>query len=188
MSSDCSPWPCWHRTKRSMWGAYWWNCVGPSTRGLSLRDRCCLLNRSVRPVLCFRNTRWPFTLSLAEEQNRLQRRMLSQFLQVERWPLEDCDKYHRRRMRLVSSVARSQGLWGDEHAKRVIAWAEHLTRAMNHSSLASFLYRWHGEEWLHNRRLDPLVGCSNRLGTRAYNGPVYRRWDETVSDAALHLQ
>ena len=171
-----------------MWGAYWRNCVGPSTRGLSLRDRCCLLNRSVRPVLFFRNTRWPFTLALADEQNRLQRRMLGQFLQVERWPLEDFDEYHRRRMQLVSSVARSQGLWGDEHAQRVVDWAQHLTRSLNHASLASSLYRWHGQVWLQNQRLDPLVGGTNRPGARAFSGPAYRRWDESVSDAVLHLR
>ena len=171
-----------------MRGAYWRNCIGPSTRGLTLRDRCCLLNRSVRPVLFFRNTRWPFTLALADEQNRVQRRMLGQFLQLERSPLEDCDKYHRRRMRLVSSVARSQGLWGDAHAQRVIDWAQHLTRLMNHTSLASSLYRWHGQKWLNNRRLDPLVGGTNRPGTRDSSGPMYRRLDETVSDAVLHLR
>ena len=122
VSGDCSPWPCWRRTLRSMWAAYWRNCVGPVTSALSLSARCKLLNRCVRPILHFRNTRWPYTHALAEEQDRVQRQMLLHFLRLERLPTDDDNAYFRRRMRAVASVARVQGSWGLDHARRVVAW------------------------------------------------------------------
>ena len=170
-----------------MWAAYWSNCVGPATRTLSLMDRCKMLNRCVRPVLHFRNTRWPYTQTLAEEQDRVQRRMLSQFLHLERLPTDDDDTYFRRRMRTVASVARQLGSWGSDHARRVVSWSEHLKRSRNSFSLAARLYTWRDENWLQQRRLDPLIGGTSRPGTRSSSGPVHRRWDEAVESAALAL-
>ena len=187
VAADCSPWPCWHRTRNAMWASYWRNCVGPESRPLSLNDRCKLMDRSVRPVLFFRNTRWPFTQQLAEEQNRLQRRMLSRFIQLERWSTEDEDSYYRRRMRFVAGIARERGAWGCEHAKRVVDWANHLSRPRNSSSLATMLFLWRDEGWLQQRRLDPLIGGSQRPGTRLGSGPVHRRWDEAVASARLFI-
>ena len=98
-----------------MWAAFWGNCVGPGTHGLTLRQRCQLMNRSVRPVLFFRNTRWPFTKSLAEEQNRVQRLMLARSCHVQPWPGEDPAFYNGRRMRIIGALAREQGAWGTVH-------------------------------------------------------------------------
>ena len=187
VSSDCSPWPCARRTEKSMWAAYWKNCVGPNLRDLSLRDRCCLLDRSVRPILFFRNTRWPFTISLADHQNKLQRLMLSHFFKLERWPVEDLDAYHRRRMRAIASVARQHGTWGSQYAKRLLNWAEHLRRPRNKLSLAAQLFVWRDGDWLQSRRRDPLVGGASRPGTRSSSGPVHRRWDESLEHAAEYL-
>ena len=166
VSADCSPWPCWRRTQRSMWASFWKNCVGPASRGLSLNDRCKMLNWCVRPVLQFRNTRWPFTTAISDEQSRTQRQMLSYFLHLERLSSDDDRSYHRRRMRVVAGVARQYGVWGDDHAQRIVDWAEHLKRPRNKSSLASLLYSWHNADWLQQRRRDPLIGQSQRLGTR----------------------
>ena len=158
-----------------MWSAYWKNCVGPRTRGLSVRDHCKLLNRCVKPILQFRNTRWPYTQALADEQDRTQRRMLSYFCKLERFPGEDDDAYFRRRMRTVATTARIHGVWGLDHAQRVVAWADHLKRCRNSCSLASRLFSWHDQSWLQVRRLDPLIGGAARPGTRSSSGPVHRR-------------
>ena len=91
VSADASPWPCWHKTEKAMWAAFWGNCVGPCTRGLTVQERCKLLNRCVRPVLNFRNTRWPFTKALADQENRTQRLMLARFVKVERMPGEELE-------------------------------------------------------------------------------------------------
>ena len=185
ISSDASPWPCWHKTEKAMWGAFWGNCVGPRTHGLNVQERCKLLNRSVRPALNFRNTRWPFTKSLADQQNRTQRLMLARFVQLERQPSEDLEIYCRRKMRIVGNLARHQGLCGTEHARRVFAWADHLQRPQNHSSLASQLYLWHDAEWLQNRRIESGI---MRPATRALPGYLPKRWDESLESARTYLQ
>ena len=183
VSSSSSAWPCFQRTKKQMWSAFWANCVGKQARGLSVTQRCRMMNRSVRPLLTFRNTRWPWTASLADAQSKLQRRMLRQFLPIERLPCESLEVFSIRRMRAAASLARQQGDWGVEHAKRVCTWSDHLERARNHSSLASLLYRWHSAEWLEERRLNPDLGGPLRPGTRSQSGFVRARWDESVIKA-----
>ena len=113
-----------------MWAAYWLNYAGPAMRSLSIQDRSKLINRCVKPVLLFRCTRWPYTRALAEEQNRVQRRMLSYFIQFQRSPLDD-DTYFRKTMRFVANIARLSGAWGTEHAQRIVSWREHLKRPRN---------------------------------------------------------
>ena len=185
ISSDASPWPCWRRTEKSMWNAFWANCVGPCARGLSVHHRCRLMNRSVRPVLQFRNTRWPFTKTLADHQNRVQREMLSHFLKVERTLGEELAVYNRRRMRLIANLARAQGSWGSDHAERILSWAAHLERPRNTHSLAAKLYAWHGPMWLQERRLQSGV---MRPATRISSGFLPKRWDESIQDARYYVQ
>ena len=137
----------------------------------------------VRPVLTFRNTRWPWTISLADAQTKLQKRMLVQFIRIERWPCEPLDAFCRRRFRAAADLAKELGDWGAQHAKRVCNWAEHLDRPRNHASLASLFFRWHDADWLETRRLDPDIGGPNRPGTRSSSGFVCTRWDEAVLKA-----
>ena len=171
-----------------MWAAFWANCVGKQTPGLSVQQRGRMLQRCVWPILAFRNTRWPWTASIAEAQSKLQRRMVVQFLSLERWPCDSLDVYCRRRMRAASMLAKSQGDWGVLHAKRVCNWAEHLERERNYFSLASLLYRWYGAKWLEDRRLSPDFGGPLRPGTRAESGFLCARWDESVSKARSEVE
>ena len=138
-----------------------------------------------RPVLNFRNTRWPFTKTLADQENRTQRLMLARFVKIERQPCEELANYCRRKMRSVGNLARHQGLWGTEHAKRVIAWADHLERPQNHKSLASQLFLWHDAEWLQRRRVESGV---MRPATRASSGFLPKRWDESLQNARTYLE
>ena len=170
-----------------MWSAFWKNCVGQQATNLDFVSRCKLLNRSVRPLLQFRNTRWPWTLSLSDAQNRVQRKMLLQFLRVERQPDEPIDVFNRRRFRIAADVAHRQGDWGKDHARRVCDWADHLSRSRNSMSLASRLLCWHPASWLQARRDDPEIGGRQRPGTRSSPGPVPARWDESsIFKARLH--
>ena len=170
-----------------MLAAFGANCVGQQTRGLTIQQRCRMLDRCVLPILAFRNTRWPWTESLADAQNKLQRRMVSQFLSVERWPCEPLEVFHRRRLRAAATLAKQQGDWGTLHARRVTEWAAHLGRPRNHESLASMFFRWHGADWLEGRRRDPDVGGPSRPGTRIASGFLCARWDESVKKAKLAL-
>jgi len=183
IADDTSPWPCWRRTEKQMWASFWKNCVGRQARGLSSQQRCAMINRCVQPILFFRNSRWAWTLSLADAQRRLQRKMLVQFIRLERWPEEPLDIYNQRRFRAAASLASKQGDWGNQHARRVCSWSEHLLRPRNANSLAAMLFSWHPAEWLQARRDDPDIGGHARPGTRMSSGPVPARWDESISKA-----
>ena len=139
------------------------------------------INRCVRPVLFFRNTRWPWPFSLADAQRKLQRRMLVQILRIERWPVEPLNVLNQRCFRAASDVASRYADWGTEHAKRVCSWAEHLLRPRNSDSLAALFYGCHSADWLQARRNDPEIGGHARPGTRSGSGPVCARWDESVA-------
>ena len=131
-------------------------------------------------ILNFRNTRWPWTAAIADAQDKMQRCMLSQFLALERWPLEPLESYYRRRMRAVSNLVRQQGGWGTQHAIRACNWADHLERPQNQRSLAAILYNHHNAAWLEERRLSPDTGGALRPGTRAESGYFHARWDEAL--------
>ena len=111
--------------------------------------------------------------------------MLARFAKIERQPCEELANYCRRKMRSVGNLARHQGLWGTEHAKRVIAWADHLERPQNHKSLASQPCLWHDAEWLQRRRLESGI---MRPATRASPGYLPKRWDESLQDVRAYLQ
>ena len=183
ITANCSPWPCYRRTEKKMWAAYWGNCVGKRARTLPLHLRCRMINRCVQQILHFRNTRWPWSSTIADAQAKLQRRMLLQFVGIERRPCETLEVSFRRRMRAAANLAHQQGDWGTHHAIRVCNWAEHLERARNHHSLASMFFNWHGASWLEERRLDPEVGGVLRPGTRSSSGLFHARWDEALSKA-----
>ena len=187
VAANCSPWPCFRRTERKMWAAYWGNCVGKQARALPLQQQCRMLNRCVQPILNFRNSRWPWTAGIADAQSRVQKRMLSHFLVVERWPCETLEVFYRRRMRSAANLAHRLGDWGTQHAVRVCNWAEHLERPHNHNSLAAILFKWHGASWLQNRRLNPDVGGALRPGTRSSSGFLHARWDEALNKARARL-
>ena len=146
-----------------------------------------MLKRSVKPILSFRNTGWPWSKTLADAQNRTQRMMLAHFVRVERRTEEDDATFHRRRMRVIAGLAREQGLWGRAHAERVVAWSKHLRRPRNGHSLAAKLYCWHDANWLQARRRDNDIGGVDRPGTRLSSGPVPIRWDESVNRASEAL-
>ena len=76
--------------------------------------------------------------------------------------------------------------YGREHARRVLAFADHMLRPRNSLSLASILFKWHDAEWLKARRQEG-AGGSNRPGVRLFSGHVQRRWDEALLDAHFHI-
>ena len=92
------------------------------------------------------------------------------------------------RARLVSTIARQRGLWGLEHANRVLLWAEHLRRPRNSASLASTLFAFRDAQWLEKCRTNPDMGGYRRPGTRQEAGPVCRRWDEALDDARAYAE
>ena len=86
----------------------------------------------------------------------------------------------------MSDLARQRGLWGVEHARRVVSWSDHLKRPRNELSLAAILYSYHDATWLESRR-QCSRGGTMRPGTRTDAGPVFARWDESVIKALEFL-
>ena len=114
--------------------------------------------------------------------------MLAYFIRVAQLPGEDVNAYHRRRMRSVATLAKARGLWGLQHASRVLDWAAHLKRPHNSHCLAAALFAWRDQEWLKSRRLDPEIGSGRgRPGTRLQPGPVVKRWDEALEGAQEYV-
>ena len=109
--------------------------------------------------------------------------MLVHFLHIERWPCETTEAFCRRRYRAAANLARQQGDWNTEHARRVCSWAEHLERPRNQASLAALFFAWHDASWLEGRRSDPFVGGPLRPGTRTSSGFLCARWDESIQKA-----
>ena len=114
--------------------------------------------------------------------------MLAFFVHVERWPEEEAANFNRRRMRAIATLARQQGTWGMDHARRCVSWAEHVQRDRNNRSLVAQLYKWRDAQWLQTRRLDGDTGGTNRPGTRRFSGHVAPRWDECVDNARNDIQ
>ena len=101
-------------------------------------------------------------------------------------PHEPLDVFIRHRALKIAHVVKSEWDWGLQHAHRVVAFAEHLRRPLDASSLAALLFKWHDAEWLKARRHEG-VGGSNRPGVRLFSGHVQRRWDEALLDARFHI-
>ena len=163
--------------------------MGTKVHGLSWENRCSLMPRSIETLLNFRNTGWPWPQCLADCQDRLQRRFLSQLIRIEQLPGKQLQSYHRRRMRTIANMVQRRGSWSQLPAKRVVLCADHLQRPRNHASLASMFYLWHDASWLRMRRLSLEIGGPGRPGTRLVRGPVIARWDESMvlARSKLHI-
>ncbi len=86
-------------TKRSLWKAFWGNAGHPVPRGATLKVKRRLLERSCKPVLSYRCSRWPPQPTIARELDRVQSKMAASLLRVQRLPGEDAAIYCRRRNR-----------------------------------------------------------------------------------------
>ena len=178
-----SAWPCWEATKRSMWGAFYKTCGSQACRRLPMKMKLRTLKRCVLPVCEFRCTRWPFHETLAEDVNRVQRKMTSILVKVPRPAGEPDEEYFRRRHREVGVLCRGEGLWAHRWAKRVTEWEKHLQRPRNGHSWAAKLLKWRGKDWLSLRRLRFGVGTCTRLNP----GAPCPRWHDSVSTAQAAL-
>ena len=178
-----SAWPCWEATKRSMWGAFYKTCGSQTCTRLPIKMKMRTLKRCVLPVCEFRCTRWPYHETLAEDVNRVQRKMTAILCKVPRVPGELDEEYFRRRHRHVGHMCRAEGLWAHRWAKRVVEWEKHLKRPRNEHSWAAKLLEWRGKEWLASRRQRFAVGTCTRINP----GAPCPRWHESVSIAQAAL-
>ena len=137
-----------------------------------------LMNRVCTPALSYRCSRWPPQPTIAQELDRVQRKMVAVLLRTPRRPDERLDSYFRRRRREAASVCHRLGPWSDLWLKRAQEWDAHIIRAHNPYSWPSLLKRFHDAEWLEDQRM-----LSNMQGTstRTSPGRPHMRWDEGIA-------
>ena len=100
---------CFAHTLRQMWKAFWANCGCADARRFPLEQRLVLLTRAVVPVLRFRWTRWPFSISRAKHLDAAQRKMLKICVHVRPLPRETMEHFVGRRERLVGILQKDIG-------------------------------------------------------------------------------
>lgn len=172
---------------------FWANPGSKDARLLSTEHRMTLLSRSVMPLFEYRCSRWPPQRQVAEELDRVQRKIVSVILQLPREPGEDADRYVRRRGRIAARHCRKHGLWSTRWFNRAVKWDQHLARAHNPNIWATKLRSFRDREWFIIRRsmFAPSIASpssqasciAGRTETRAYRGCVHCRWHDGIQYA-----
>jgi len=172
---------CFDVTLKQCWKAFFANCMTRHSAQMPVTSRLSLLSRAVLPVLRFRWTRWPFTISRAQLLDGVQGRMLSIILGIRPLPDETPERFVRRRGTSISSLQKKIGYWGKRWASAVVGWAEHLERPRNASTWAARVSAVRSPFELEHRR--QVFG---RPQTRMGSGFIRRRWFESVEFATSH--
>ena len=184
LDSRGSSWPCWERTKQSMWGAFYRTRGAQGYKQLPHKLQNRTLNRCILPILEYRCSRWSYQETLAEDIDRVQRKMFSILAKVPRQAGKNDDTYFRRRRRQVSVTCKTHGLWSIRFAERICKWDAHLCRPANRNSWAAKLLQWQGREWLAIRRARFTSGTCTRLQP----GTPCPRWHDGVASAHAALE
>ena len=153
-------------------------------RALPLACRRRLLDRIARSLIDYRSTRWPYSPTLARQQDALQRRCIATVAGTPRTAEETVDEWQRRRSREHGSVARSWGLWSARHSMRLQSWRDHVDRERCRDTMLWHCWSWHDAEWRREQRR--LAGSrsvfAGRLGLRTVTH-VQPRWQESIPEA-----
>ena len=183
ISSDGSISDCWQNTKRQMWAAFWRNVSTAETKKFALRIRIAQMVRTVQPILVYRLTRYPFTITMAENLDRLQRKMISIAMGLRKGVDEEPAHFIRRRGREAAVFQRDMGKWSRLWANLVVGWSGHVERNTSKRSWSSKILHIRDNAELAWRRAD-----MGRPFTRSKLGFIYRRWWESVEHARSFLQ
>ena len=136
----------------------------------------------MKPIVLYRATRWPFTLSTAQHLDRVQRRMIRLALRIKFLTTETQEGYARRAARVVANIQRERGPWSVLWSEKVITWSAHILRNRHGCSWGANILDVRSTTEVATRRA--LNG--NRPQTRLVPGFCPRRWTDGVS-AAMHF-
>ena len=155
-------------------------CVSAKKLPNDLRTN--LLNRSVRPLLDYRSSRWPPQTQIGLEVDVLQRKLIATAVRLPRRENEPTDCYFRRRGRNAAALARISGTWPKRWFGRATRWDEHLRRARNAESWTARLLGFHDSTWLQTQRrlFSSASVLAGRTFTRAFPGYVAPRWEQGI--------
>ena len=171
----------WHDAVKKVWAAYFSNMH----RGFfdaSLRARLDFLNNSMRPVLRFRWSRWPYQTSYASRLDSLQRHLIAKSIVFRPQPGEDVDTYFRRRTLHCSRIAAGMGLWSTEWKTSLRLWRNHIERAHDPGHWSGHILHWHSVDWLQSQRVQHSSGgFLGRTRTRISRGTPAKRWMDSFA-------
>ena len=187
----------WDAIKMKLWKAYH---AQFRKRGLSRVGFCrklVVLDRTVLRILLRAIEPWPFSTSMANEIDALQRYMIGCLIRFPRQACEQPDAYCRRRAAFVKTLIDAS--WSQHWAMNVMRWEDHLQRdaqrQMRHYQLSEptasiptswswtpTLRNWHCMDWLERHRVVALRHGSadltqTRTGLRSPRGGVAARWE-----------
>ena len=166
---------CFTEAVGKAWKAFFANCAGAKAEKLPIALKLALVGRAALPILGFKWTRWPFTVSKAQELDAVQRRMYTIILRLRPAPDQTIASFVRFRGRKVADLQRTRGPWSKMWAHAIWSWDSHLKRGRNASTRAAMVAAMRPPEELAERRAafgSPL--------TRSAPGFIRRRWFESI--------
>ena len=174
---------CFQATIHKAWKAFFTTCGNSLLAKLPIKTRLQSMQRTVTPVIEFRCSRWPFTLTLARRLDAVQRKMIAIILNVHMLSTETPESFVKCCGRLAASHQRQIGSWSRRWAKRVCDWNDHIRRDRNAACWSHMLLTVRSPDELAQRRQ-----VHGRPQTRRFPGWCHARWTESVGSAAYHSQ
>ena len=169
---------CFDEALGKAWRAFFANCAGANVDRFALSYKMTLIQRSVVPVLRFKWSRWPFTISRARQLDAMQRRMYSIVMRLRPEAGQTAQSFVRWRGRKAADLQRRQGAWSKSWAHAVLSWASHLERDRNSTTWAAMVSSIRSPQELAERR-----AAFGSPFTRSAPGFICRRWFESLSVA-----
>ena len=164
------------------WRQLWANRGKPIFKSFRVRLKMKRLNALVFPILNFRLSRWPFSVTKAKRLDHLQRKMVGIVCGVRLLAGESFEVYWRRRNRFISELI-GRNTWSSIWAKRVSTWHDHVQRNTLGFCWSTQLSDCNTHEFLEARRHD---NCG-RPHVRSVSGWASARWYESVPVAIKYL-
>jgi len=172
---------CFATTIASAWRAFWGNIGKAIFRNFQISVKLKRLQSIVFPVISFRLSRWPFTLSKAKALDRVQRKMVGIMLGVRLHPPETFEAFARRKNKLISATINKK--WSVAWASQLISWKQHVDRNTAKCCRAARIAHFRTPA-----ELSELRSLNNgRPLVRAEAGFTSMRWFESVEHASNYL-
>ena len=148
----------------------------PGLRRSSKSVKLRFLKSCVCTIPRFRWSRWPFTRTVAQNLDALQRKFsYSLFPPHIDEPLQE---FYVRRHVVAGRLASSVGKWSKLWASDVSKWHAHVNRKHDALAWSPMLLGWRGHQWLGMQRLFSSFFGESRTNTRVLRGVPHRRWEE----------
>ena len=175
---------CFAQTVRSAWKAFWGNIGKPQFKSFSFKLKKRRIETLVLPILKFRMTRWPWTLTKANSLDQIRRKLYSVVLLLKPHSDESWECFTRRKRRILNFHIPVQKRWSVIWAQRIVQWHQHVLRNTNNHCWSHRIYSLRSAQELHDRRVASGV---NRPQVRAQAGFSAMRWSESIYAAYAFL-